>query len=90
MKATLLFKTDFYHTFTKRELVGVFTNKRKLLSVTKKIIKQDIEENIEDCIKEESKELIEWIHQFLFEKKQTQGLNSFELVIEEVDTNKIF
>lgn len=88
MKAIILFKTDFHHSYDSREIIGVFTNKAKLLAETKRIIRDDLKEDPQDRVGSELTEYINWNHQFLFEKNQTQGLSSFELVIEDFELNK--
>ena len=85
MKAILLFTTDFNHSYDSMDLIGVFTNKRKFETTVKKIIKDDIENN--PPVEEDVKDSIKWNTNFFFEKNQTQGLNNFELVSEEVELN---
>lgn len=91
MKTTLLYKTDHNHSFKSRDLIGVFTNKTSLEKSARSIINQDIRDNGEqESRSEEERVQMQWNFAFLFEKKQTQGLPSFELVIESVETNTIF
>lgn len=88
MKATILYQTDFHHTPGSQVLLGVFTSHKKLFATTKRIIKKDLVENSElkgDALKEH----INWNHWFLFEKQQTQGLESFELMLKEIRLNDI-
>lgn len=87
---TLLYKTDFQHSFSSRELIGAFTNKIKLNSAVKKIVKEDLKANPQDLKGQELTQYINWNINFFHEKKQTQGLSSFELVSEEVEVNIIF
>lgn len=86
MKAILLFTTNFHHSHDSKDLVGVFTNKRKFESTVRNIIKEDLTNNSGD----EGQDLtdsIQWNIEFFLEKNQTQGLSSFELVAEEVEMN---
>lgn len=86
---TVLYKTDFNHSFNSRELIGVFTNKKQFEKATKKLITEDLKLDSGQMNHEEEKANINWNIQFFREKKQTQGLNSFELVAEVIETNKI-
>lgn len=87
---TLLYKTDFHHSYNSRDIIGAFTNKASLRKACKKIIKEDLTENSE-YEGRELKDYINWNFNYLFSgQDQTQGLSSFELVIEEVNTNEIF
>ena len=81
MNATILYKTDFNHTFKSREIIGVFTNKGKMVIEVRKIISKN-------CF--ESQEKKRWHLEFLLSKNQTHSLDNFELVLEEVELNKIF
>lgn len=87
MKAILLFTTDFNHSHYSKDLIGVFTNKRKFESTVKKIIKDDLKNNQGGDDDMSTAEHIKWNTEFFFEKNQTQGLSKFELVAEEVELN---
>ena len=87
MKATALYKTDFHHTYNSRELIGVFTNKRKYIKTVKKIIEEDIKTDSWNRDYQEEKDYINWNIDFFFEKNQTQGLNNFELFAEPISIN---
>lgn len=84
---TILYKTDFHHSFNSREVLGIYTNKQKLFKDCKEIITLDIQSDSGQMDKEEEKQQIDYQVGFLFDKKQTQGLNNFELVIEEENKN---
>ena len=86
----LLFKTDHHHSFASRDLIGVFTNKTKFRKAVKELIKDDIQTDSGRMDKQEEDEHIKWLYGFCLDKGQTQGLNDFELVWEEVELNKIF
>ena len=87
MKATALYKTDFHHSYNSRELIGVFTNKRKYIKTVKKIIEEDIKTDSWNRDYQEEKDYIKWNIDFFFEKNQTQGLNNFELFAEQLNKN---
>ena len=87
MKATALYKTDFHHSYNSRELIGVFTNKRKYIKTVKKIIEEDIKTDSWNRDYQEEKDYINWNIDFFFEKNQTQGLNNFELFAEPISIN---
>ena len=87
MKATALYKTDFYHSYNSRELVGIFTNKRKYIKEVKRIIEEDIKTDSWNRDYQEEKDYIKWNIDFFFEKNQTQGLNNFELFAEQLINN---
>ncbi len=89
MKAYLLYETDFFHSHASNVLIGVFTNRAKLLAACKRIIKADLKENPEGKEGEDLADYINWNYTFLLEQNQTQGLSSFELQIEEIELNKI-
>lgn len=88
MNVFILFETDFHHRHSSRVILGVFKNKKCLYAASKKIIKQDLMKNGEFKIGIELTNKINWNLQFLIEKDQTQGLATFELVIEEYELNK--
>ena len=87
MKAIALYKTDFHHSYNSRELIGIFTNERKYIKEVKKIIEVDIKTDSgnRDC--QEEKDYIKWNIDFFFEYNQTQGLNNFELIAEQLNKN---
>jgi hypothetical protein len=89
MKATILYETDFMHSNSSKVVIGVFTNKQKLISAVKKEIKKDLLTDPQGKEGEELKEYIQWNINFFFEKGQTQGLNNFELHSEEMELNQI-
>lgn len=86
MKLYILFKTDFNHSYNSQEPLGYYTNQRKLRKDCLEIIKKDIQSDSGQKDKEEENDEIKYHFGFLMDKKQTQGLNNFELVIEEVDS----
>lgn len=87
----LLYKTDHRHSSASRDLIGVFTSKQEFEKAITKIITIDLQENYEPDENQVSvEELTTWMIGFFLEKKQTQGLESFELVFEVESTNKIF
>ena len=87
MRAIALYKTDFHHSYNSRELIGVFTNKRKYMKTVKKIIEEDIKTDSWNRDYQEEKDYIKWNIDFFFEKNQTQGLNNFELFAEPISIN---
>lgn len=89
MKTIVLYKTDFNHSFVSRELIGIFTNKSVFKKEAKKIIVGDLQSDSGNMSPDEEKQNIKSILEFFFSKNQTQGLNEFELVAEEIKTNKI-
>ena len=84
MKAIALYKTDFHHSYNSRELIGIFTNKRKYIKEVNRIIKEDIKTDLGHRNNQEEKDYINWNIDFFFEKNQTQGLNNFELIAEQL------
>jgi len=86
---TILYETDFMHSLKSRNVIGVFTNKQKLLSAVKKEIKKDLTDNPQDKEGQELKDYINWNFDFFCQYGQTQGLSSFELHSEKIETNKI-
>jgi hypothetical protein len=86
----LLYKTDFHHSYSSRDLIGVFSSKRKFISAVKKIITADLKQDPQDKEGQELRDYIRWNLEFLLEKQQTQGLSNFELVTETADLNTIF
>ena len=87
----LLYKTDHRHSFASRNLIGVFTSKQEFEKAITKMITIDLQENYEPDENQVSvEEFTIWMIGFFLEKKQTQGLESFELVYEVESTNKIF
>ena len=87
MKATALYKTDFHHSYNSRELIGIFTNERKYIKEVKRIIEEDIKTDSGNRNYQEEKDYINWNIDFFFEKNQTQGLNNFELIAEQLNKN---
>lgn len=87
---SVLYKTDFHHSYASRDLIGVFTNKRLLLAAIKKLVKQDLKADPQGKEGGELTDYINWNISFLLEKGQTQGLSSFELVCETVPANQLF
>ena len=87
MKAIALYKTDFHHSYNSRELIGIFTNERKYIKEVKWIIKEDIKTDSGNRNYQEEKDYINWNIDFFFEKNQTQGLNNFELIAEQLNKN---
>ena len=90
MKTIVLYKTDFKHSFSSRELLGVYTNKNKFIKDVNKIISDDLKTDSGSMDYEEEKDNIKWHQEFFLQKKQTQGLHNFELLAEEIETNTIF
>tara|TARA_B100001146_G_C16125126_1_gene409787 strand:+ start:156 stop:428 length:273 start_codon:yes stop_codon:yes gene_type:complete len=90
MEAIILFKTDFNHTFSSRDLIGVFTNKRKFKQTVKQIIKKDCDPETLEA--ETPNEWVKYHYDFMITENhdQTQGLNSFELVSETIELNELF
>jgi hypothetical protein len=86
-KAIVLYQTDFNHTYDSRKVIGVFVNTRKYRSETLKIIRNQILSSGERYAL--CKENIDWNFEFMMKNKQTQGLEDFELVAEEIELNKI-
>ena len=84
MKAIALYKTDFHHSYNSRELIGIFTNERKYIKEVKRIIEEDIKTDSGNRNYQEEKDYINWNIDFFFEKNQTQGLNNFELIAEQL------
>jgi len=89
MKATALYKTDFHHSYNSRELIGIFTNERKYIKEVKRIIKEDIKTDSGNRNFQEEKDYINWNVDFFFENNQTQGLNNFEIISEQLNKNSI-
>ncbi len=87
MKAIALYKTDFHHSYNSRELIGIFTNERKYIKEVKRIIEEDIKTDSGNRNYQEEKDYINWNIDFFFEKNQTQGLNNFELIAEQLNKN---
>ena len=87
MKATALYKTDFHHSYKSRELIGIFTNERKYIKEVKRIIEEDIKTDSGNRNYQEEKDYINWNIDFFFENNQTQGLNNFELIAEQLNKN---
>ena len=87
MKAIALYKTDFHHSYNSRELIGIFTNERKYIKEVKKIIEEDIKTDSGNRDYQEEKDYIKWNIDFFFEYNQTQGLNNFELIAEQLNKN---
>jgi hypothetical protein len=86
---TILFKTDFRHSYASRDIIGVFTNKSLLRRACMKLIKEDLTDN-SGYEGQELKNYIKYNFDFMFSgQNQTQGLSSFELVIEEIKSNEI-
>ncbi len=83
---TILYKTDFQHSFHSRDLIGVFTSKAKLNQAVKRIIKTDLREN-SNMKGTDLSGHIKWNIDFFNEKGQTQGLESFELASETIIPN---
>ena len=88
MPVTLLFKTDHNHSFASRDLIGVYTNKTILKRDCLRLIKKDLQNS--ELSPKVYQRKVNWNFEYLFEKNQTQGLLEFELVMEEVETNKPF
>ena len=87
MKAIALYKTDFHHSYNSRELIGIFTNERKYIKEVKRIIEEDIKTDSGNRNYQEEKDYINWNIDFFFENNQTQGLNNFELIAEQLNKN---
>ena len=87
MKATALYKTDFHHSYNSRELIGIFTNERKYIKEVKRMIEEDIKTDSGNRNYQEEKDYINWNIDFFFENNQTQGLNNFELIAEQLNKN---
>ena len=83
MLVRVLYKTDHHHSYNSRDMIGIFSSKVQFEKAIKKII-------TEQCNSDELTENIDWHIGFFLEKKQTQGLPNFELVSEDLQTNKIF
>lgn len=89
MKATILYEVDCWHSRASRRIIGVYTNKRELMRMVNRLIKQDQQENPKGFdSKEELQNYIKWNFQFFFEQGQTQGLFHCELDSEQIDLNK--
>lgn len=89
---SLLYKTDFRHSYASRDLIGVFSSKAAFRKAARQQILKalpDVEET-ELMNKEEYNAHKKWIIDFFFDKGQTQGLPDFELVFEQVPANTIF
>ena len=63
-------------------MIGIFSSKVQFEKTIRKII-------TEQCNSDELTENIDWHISFFLQKKQTQGLPDFELVSEDLQTNKI-
>ena len=87
MKEIALYKTDFHHSYNSRELIGIFTNERKYIKEVKRIIEEDIKTDAGNRNYQEEKDYINWNIDFFFENNQTQGLNNFELIAEQLNKN---
>ncbi len=87
MKAIALYKTDFHHSYNSRELICIFTNERKYIKEVKRIIEEDIKTDSGNRNYQEEKDYINWNIDFFFENNQTQGLNNFELIAEQLNKN---
>ena len=87
MEAIALYKTDFHHSYNSRELIGIFTNERKFIKEVKRIIEEDIKTDAGNRNYQEEKAYINWNIDFFFENNQTQGLNNFELIAEQLNKN---
>ena len=87
MKAIALYKTDFHHSYNSRELIGIFTNERKYIKEVKRIIEEDIKTDSGNRNYQEEKDYINWNIDFFFENNQTQGLNNFEIIAEQLNKN---
>ena len=87
MKAIALYKTDFHHSYNSRELIGIFTNERNYIKEVKRIIEEDIKTDSGNRNYQEEKDYINWNIDFFFENNQTQGLNNFELIAEQLNKN---
>lgn len=68
---TVLYETDFHHSLKSRIVIGVFTNKQKLLSAVKKEIKKDLNDNPQDKEGQELKDYINWNFDFFCHNGQT-------------------
>lgn len=86
----LLFKVDHNHSHASKELVGAYTNQRLFKRDATKLITDDLQSDSGSMDYEEEKDNIKWHLEFFFEKNQTQGLNEFELIVENVELNEIF
>lgn len=74
----LVYKTDTWHSYNSRDLIGVGTTKEAALKICKQKARED------------GYTLRGWNLQFLTEKNQTQGYDGpGEFVIEPADTNKL-
>ena len=83
----ILYECDHNHSTKSLVLIGVFTSKKHFDDATRKIIVKDMQQNYEG--ENPIEDQINWIHGFFLEKKQTQGLPSFELIFEIHKTNQI-
>ena len=85
MKSVLIvYKTDAWHSYASRDLIGIATTLNKAIS----IIKEQMEK--EGHPLKDSQEG-EWLLELLRTIKQTQGYEgNGEFVIEEVAVNKLF
>lgn len=86
----VLYKTDFHHSYKSRDLIGIFTNKMEFEKTIRKMINSYLIAANDDVNEENKEDQINWHIGFFLDKKQTQGLPTFELVFEELETNKIF
>lgn len=88
MTIKVLYKTDFHHSHSSKEVIGYYLDDEKLRDVCKTIITKDIYSDSDELTLDEENEKIEYNFNFLFEHNQTQDLNNFELVIEEVESGE--
>lgn len=84
----ILYKTDKYHSVISQTIIGLFTDKNQLEKKAKKLIKNHLKQY--EIVCDDFDEYCNYYLSQLIINKQTQGMNDFELMIEEVEINKIF
>ena len=92
-KITMLYETDHNHTRESKTLIGVFTSQTKLRNAVEKIIEKDWNDNKKDILKSDVLQTpsgyFNYHFGFLFLQNQTQGLGSYEIVLETLESNKL-
>ena len=87
MKATILYMTDHHHS--KKETLGIFTNKVIFKKTVKNIISEELKKDSGNRDYDEEEENIKYHIDFFFQYNQTQGLHEFELMAEQVEINTL-
>jgi hypothetical protein len=88
MEAKILYKTDHWHSYSSRDLIGVFTNRQTFIRTIRKLIKDDLKDRDSDE-NETYTEAVNWQVDFFLNHGQTHGLQNFEIVSETIDLNTI-